>query len=579
MRDIKKFDITSDEWPHGADLELCLVQTPPPCHELLDRDASRPSSLAISRAVLATISVPTLVVFPELAFGTCDFQALDELVRGMESPAIVLAGFGWARAAALKDQVTEFGLERGWNPHRDPHPNSGRVNGGWCWVHPGQGNADRRFVFLKNFQEQNVEILSCPDLQPAHDILRLKFPSFLLFPLICADLVEANDRSARDRVAREFPEDEGCQRALVVGLLYADRTGSSHWHSALQLLCALPRAQVLVALANQGVEPHAADEQVDRHRGLSGVFCSTESYEPPRGAHRWVRNLTLDGASGVVLRRPGPGWARGPLHWRQGVNRGRLWLPNERRLWDGQPRPCLVPEGAYELGRFVRRHREHLLSPYRSCEHRRAEAHMAIALDELERRLMEASTEAESRWLSALWPQLIRGLEKNDAAEPVDALHQTVPALVAALRALAALHQASAARLPESPPPRGQLSRVVPEAHVAVWRDPAADHDRVYDQVAAYARESGSDPPLYVVGGGDGGEAPAAQRVTDRARLQGEFTEPRPEGDAGWADAKSKVVFWRPLGPIHRRTVADLEQEEWAKGICEELALESGDDE
>jgi hypothetical protein len=260
--------------PDGTTI-LALIQPGPlPRHEDLLEDRGRPHVVAMVSDVLASLDAdpggtPTIVVVPELALGSGDFAALNEAVRRLRRPAVVLSGFGFTRGAELASA-----LRRGdclWRGTAEPDEIDvdARYNGGWCWIH-GPQRTTACHLFLKNFLDKRME-LSAPDLTTARWLLRIDTADLVIFPLICADLLSRGSDSSEARLRRSLTDvSADSKRVLIVGLLATLRPDHPLWETSLSDFVQLPgceQHQLLVVTAN-----HVLTES-DPTRTLTGVFA------------------------------------------------------------------------------------------------------------------------------------------------------------------------------------------------------------------------------------------------------------------------------------------------------------------
>jgi hypothetical protein len=221
-------------------LLVCLMQMQPTVPNIAD-DQSRPGAVAAVQqllmgggahggAILSEMAPggdPVLVVAPEFAFGSGDWDSLDEAIRQSTRPLVVITGFGatpghvvldW-KAAALDGMGTQRHLA--WDQQTKPIGGVRPVNGGWCWVHqPGQGTDC--VVYLKSVAEQNVEAVALADLQFGSGVTHLRFNDVDLFPLICADMLQSvaqHADSAQARIREVLNGIDIARPAMVIGSL------------------------------------------------------------------------------------------------------------------------------------------------------------------------------------------------------------------------------------------------------------------------------------------------------------------------------------------------------------------------
>ena len=526
---------TDGSWLCGSKIYACAVQPPEPTLETMVRDGPRPEALKLAEALLTpqqreqrprittwSRKKPAIVVFPELAFSTDDFDQLDGWITTLPSPVIVLAGFGFCSGERLARLLQEHrDLQPAW-PRSDPPDPDGTYNGGWCWLHRPDGQ-DLRVVFLKNFAEQKVEVAKVDDWTPGTHILRLETGDLTLFPLICADLIQdpEDKASPRARIGRSLEADPPRGDILVVGLLHADSTSSDFWKQALNDLTPLGgRGRLAVFLVNQARPEPCEDEEQDKWRSLTGAFLSIPHMPdgPPRPNLAHVRYVKTDEARGLLLRRTeNPGVAAGPLRWHCAPNSGRyVWNPNRRFSWSEAK---LVQESgtveAWELSRLLVRQRKSLTKRI----HERLDSTFESRLAETRRRLEQ---ESGAEWIGNLWPQLLEGpVSAKDVKSTPDQLHKFSAPLSRALRILAAFcHEDLAERvidpkvkdLEESKPKlKAHLCLLDSKSHIAIWSDPKLDPDDQIRKLEKYVSNPGRT--LFVLGAGAGGVNPERQEI------------------------------------------------------------------
>ncbi len=586
------------EWLDGDELFVCAVQPDPPspdAPDMFEADASRPGALALAEELLEQrirhwpVTRPALIVFPELAFGSVDFAALDDWVGRLRSPTIVLAGFGFCSGSRLQSLLVDHGgpLEPAWPGDLDP---DGTYNAGWCWIfRPGEQL--RRLVFLKNFAEQKVEIALAPGWTPGSHILRLDTDDLTIFPLICADLICDRQKSGvypgspRHRIRAALDADHRPHRRfLVAGLLYSEKTYSDYWKTSLNDLIAAAddNSRPAVFLVNLGQPAPCEEELQDCWRSLTGAFLHRGQVAgAPRLPLPHVRYLETNSARGLVLRLTRPGAAEGALRWRCGADQGAaVWNPAQRRLWN---RPALDKAGGpvtgSELSRFLARKKRRALEGCHEC----LRPLLSARLERLERRLghhldPSASGGRRAKWISNLWPRLLYGLNKADQEQSnPDNLYPNEQILLRALTILAALNAPGLAPLILEATAEAQLLMAFePKFLVMVWYDPALPSRRQIRNLQHLVDDSGR-PGLLVIGAGARGYE-VAQKIKPNRR--GNITRPAPtpmhHPTTSDRDAREhrvrgprslRPVYWLPLGELENV----LENENWDPEAAKQL--------
>lgn len=177
-------------WLNGNhELPVCLAQPQLVTQEVIAHDESRPQSLALAQSIFGNEHGQAqlgrwfqgengLLLFPEYAFGSPDFESLDQLVREYAHPLIVIAGFGAVRGNSLRALLQS--CEACWTDGANAVDEQSRYNAGWCWIHYGPGNT-RPYIFLKNFFEQRLEI-TIPGITQGTHILELISRDLIVYP-------------------------------------------------------------------------------------------------------------------------------------------------------------------------------------------------------------------------------------------------------------------------------------------------------------------------------------------------------------------------------------------------------------
>ena len=514
----------------AGQLNLSLLQLPS-SDQAVATDASRPNAIAALRDLLAGSAVhaqpvlsqlapgaaPVLIVAPEYAFGSSDWPAIDEFVRGAVRPLILLAGFGATSAQTVLDwsNASEAGgTERhlSWNQDSNPVSNAMRVNGGWCWIHEPGGDT-HCIVYLKNVLQQAVEAVQLPDLQTGEIILHLSCGDLDLFPLICADLIQpaaqhAGSPQARIRdilttVAADRP-------ALVVGSLL--QLGfNANWEIAINALLndVLVGRPAAVALCNIAHDRPRADEQEDKWRSLTGVFAPFGELPKGQADLPVARALNAQGISGAVVRHTHScatagvvGWSpydpvNGVLVWR-----GNMYCPiTENGL--AFPIAPVPAAAACEIARFIRRH---------------------PPADGMAPRLMTGISmiDAQLKSRNSPSPEMVLGATLDgvtaDAKRNPDALSdaEVASALKTGLHALATISSIDGISWQDTDGMTGQLRLQAQQRHLLVWRSPSESPRSMQRHLAAWKLRGGVHPDLVVLGATPLGELRDGEILEDR---------------------------------------------------------------
>ena len=539
-------------------LHVCLAQLPLPPDGSIQADADRPIAVAAATQLLAGGGAHTgpalaemvpgneavLVVFPEFAFSSTDWEAIDAAIRGAQRPLIVLAGFGatpgawvlnWA-AVAAGDGETRRRLA--WNQADNGIGGVRRINGGWCWVHiPGETHC---IAYLKTIAEQNVEAVGIPDIQFGRWVTHLRFNDVDLFPLICADMLQLpgdHPDSAQARIAEALHDIPGDRPAMVVGSLL-QRGFNINWRRAVDslLIHVLAGRPGLVVLANIADDRVFADESEDQWRSLTGVFGKWDELTKGQANLPCGRRVMTAGVVGAVVRHSVAMVSSGAADWGPyGPVDGKfVWHADMLCPVDeaGLTAPVDLPPAQHtcEIDRFLRRHPGEIAwSPRLRTGSGRIAQHLA------------AGTAPQA---TQVLDMLLHG-PGGGTTDP-DLLHHPVIQQAAQLgfHALATLTTVDGTDWQDVPNEQGQLRQAASGRHLLVWRDAHKTKAQMRSILSNWQLEGGGHPDLIVLGQSrfgdiDEGQVTEARRddfsappqaayaVGSLARIQSDYTAPR----------------------------------------------------
>jgi hypothetical protein len=409
-----RIDIQGHWLDANGELALCIVQPPSPTQSALQNDEPRPHSVEFARHILQQGERPSrlfvwlqggagLLVFPEYAFGSSDFGELNELIADFPGRLIVFAGFGAVRGAKLIDMLGSCHATWPEGGHAlDP---DSRYNAGWCWLKI-PGAAPDKYIFLKNFPEQRVEIALIPGLVTGTHILELRASDISLFPLLCSDLVHEGANSAGARIEKRAAL-LGSRRVLIAGLMYTKV--HPFWQAVLTRFSTFANSSAGICVANQVCEP-AQTVETDDWRSITGCFISRGIMrEAPQKPLSAVKYVSTDAAAGLVVRNLRPGITFGRFRWVSTGSKGRnVWAPEHRLVHrGGSLSPCEESVEAQELRQYVLRRRKIIAS----------------RVDNSLRQLIEQGLQSdiveepfERKLTPRFWPRLLTGAS-NDVVD------------------------------------------------------------------------------------------------------------------------------------------------------------------
>ncbi|BBK44290.1 hypothetical protein STVA_43100 [Allostella vacuolata] len=458
-----------------------------------------------------------LIVAPEYAFGSPDWEAIDALVRSATRRLVLLTGFGATSAQAVLDwQATQdtVGTERhlSWRQEVNPVSQVMRVNGGWCWIHEPMGST-HCLVYLKNVLQQAVEAVQLPDLQSGEIILHLRFGDVDLFPLICADLIQPAAQypgSPQARIQTIFAGVPAERPAMVVGSLFQEGF-NPNWAIAVDALLntALVGRPAAIALCNIAHDkPQPAEEQ-DRWRSLSGVFAPFGVIPKGQANLPAARALNAQGIAGAVVRYSHGCATAGVVAWPPygPINGMLVWRGNMYcRVTDEGLAVPIAPApatAACEIARFLRRY-----PPGPDTAPRLTEG-MAMINDQL--------CSADPPMPDALLAATLDGVAAKGQRDPdVLADAEVTSALKAGLHALATVRSIEGVSWQTRIGLTGQLRIEAKRRHLLIWRSPTGSPRSMRRELAKWRMHFGTHPDLVVLGATPIGELGDGEIVEDR---------------------------------------------------------------
>jgi hypothetical protein len=532
-------------------LPVCVAK-PPKRVDQIDADQSVPAIVAFARAILEAPAgghsplstwVSTragLVVFPEYTFSSSDVGVLDALVRTSHGKLIVLAGFGAVRGSALQDLL-----------------NQGCI-AAWCWIHEGAG-ATRCFIFAKNFIDQVGEISGVQNLMTIHSVLKVETDDFVLYPLICSDLISEEPDSPRVRIRRSTGSPPNSKNTLLCTLSCNSAPESRRWRAAIDDAVSLNQQGAVLLFANQAVTEPKAEEELDRWRCLTGVFVSQSRMGQPRLPLPQFRYVETEAAAaGLILRCPDEGVAVGAIRWDlHGSSTGlHTWEPIVRlRLIANDWEPIEWSIGNYETRRYLHRRRETILSRFP-----KAAGPIGASLTQW------SQSTSEREVTPRLWPELLDGPKPPVPPTSPDALHQDSAVLDLAMAALAAVQSSTQGPSLFEGPERGQL--VWSGTELRIWRSPRFSEDQMLDRLCEIALHGGHDARLvFIARGNNEGSivgaqvVRAAQRVVPDGLTDVTVASPESIREGDIEVPKQRPIYWAPLSDLEgilRRQQTDL---------------------
>lgn len=556
----------SGNWLTNGHLETSILKLNHPNEDEWKNDTSRPGNLDIvtkllkppegmPRSLLAEEfpEKPALVLAPELAFGSPDFESLDALVKQYSQNLIFISGFGFTAGSDLTSLAMRENVEGIW--HTPPNATK-KYNGGWAWVK--QGNTTKCYVFLKNYLEQDAEI-TVENVITGDYILRLDGNDIVVFPLICADLISKENNSPSNRIAESLANSSSSNtKVLVTGSLLNKKSESDHWKTSIGDLLERSKASNVRLLLSNCINPvPVQDEEIDKWRCLSGAYQHREGCKPPRNPIPYIRYVNGEKFSGLVLRNPEAGAIFGRLQWTNNASEGKQAFSEcSQHIWTGSDlQHCDGICAADELHRFITRNKGQLLHS-KVTSNSTAIDLSNKELDKLLALLSPTSNSPVRAVADKLFQKCLKGIQKEAPFCP-DKLYSQATSLDCAITTLALIqHAIDATLLPETQKGAeldyGQILSADNEHEILVWDSSEHTARKLYDMVSEnIVVEGGSARVLTIVGRGNGAGRPPPDGKIRSGRLADISNAPPLDSntdvpiDKDICEYRDRVVYWK----------------------------------
>lgn len=573
------------------DDQFWLAIVKPPYHgtDPILNDASRPDALALAREIFSAngngqypiaLNSPersAIVLFPEFAFGSGDFTALDQLIRPQPRPTIVFAGFGAVTGVNLLNAINQGQAHCGWQSGVAGLDTTKRYNGAWCWIHDPRQNGNnqhRCFVLLKNWPEQRNERIEIPNIAGGTEIVRLVTNDCVIFPLICADILYSAADCPQERITASIRAGLDRRQVLIPLLMLDSKPSHPSWRARLSNLLQAAPLKVAVVACNHAQAVPLSPEDDDQMRCLSGALVGNQQFSPDhREVPHPVRPVMHAGFAGYVLRSGAPGFAAGDFTWREvGLVNKFIWLPNMRVTMGGNGMETAIAAPVQiEMRRWCSRVRPPAWLGANSPGKEFLDKGLATTHDAL----------ASADRARSLWPEALtgRGLDAPSACR-LDEVGANAPVRGALDDAY--VTAASVAQVPsyvfEPGAHPGHFHRTETGNRggrdIIIWSSPDKLSDYQFHTIQEAALKGRFGGVMVVVARSAGGTPLSFSRVSPEATTD-VGNGPPSDDPADITEPPPPSVFWMPFGEIQellaRENWAQLPSEKRRPAICLEL--------
>lgn len=294
-------DVKRVELPHvrvhaigPSGLWICLAQLKGRLLDDIENDRPAPDNVRVIEQLFAASSdggachltanaqpnQTCVVICPEYAFGSGDWQRLDALVASFHRNLILIAAFGASPIAAIdsiKQRADQSGTQvhEGWTT---PITGQRKLNFGAVWIK--SGGSRECILFGKTLPEQSLEATNLEIVEFAQTT-EILLGDFRILPAICADLVRRIEPGGTRTPAQRMTE-AALRLPLVptlcaACLLQSNGQASLTWQQAIdRLVGALGGAHAMVVLCNVAADKPDNRAGGDTWRNLSGIYVGKQ---------------------------------------------------------------------------------------------------------------------------------------------------------------------------------------------------------------------------------------------------------------------------------------------------------------
>lgn len=372
---------------YDNELNLCMVQTGHITEKLIQDDSSRKKNITTLRELLLgkpnsqpaikqafPLRQPVMVQFPELAFSSNDWSAIDEIVGQYDGKIILLAGFGYTKGDKLKKWLEEKAtkttkiIESWEETDRNFIIDENRYNAGWCWLKGT--NSTWCILFIKHFPEQDHEDGGIANFGLGISVPIIKTTDINIFPIICSDFIHEDTPAvgATDVVLTRLTKFIMCdlnKMNLFSTISYQEKPHSRTWQRKISTVLQKAYSQnipkLIIAITNRAMDVISKDNNKDMLRNLSGVYVHPNIINGHRlfgsNQNQGVRKVAAQSKAGFLVRNSSAVVVAGKTRDNPSATAGKhIWLVkhyngilNDGRLTGRKE----FNIGAYELSRRI----------------------------------------------------------------------------------------------------------------------------------------------------------------------------------------------------------------------------------
>lgn len=279
----------------GRGIWTCLLQLPQRAPQEIRENLSNPFGLRVLHELLREESVgaskltenaqpaqTSLVLCPEYAFGSSDWNQIDQIVRNFPRDIVLVATFGAApltSMAEIENDANKSGTEfhKGWTTILT---GARPANFGGVWVK--NGNSQACVLFGKRYPQQRIEAVDLEVLEFAESTA-IQLADLWLVPLICADALKRtgqdNDPSVVSQIVDSLNVNENAV-LITASLLQDNKQANPIWTGAISgLAYSLGAKNAAILICNVATKAPDNKNGSEQWRNLTGLYFSSHHCE------------------------------------------------------------------------------------------------------------------------------------------------------------------------------------------------------------------------------------------------------------------------------------------------------------
>lgn len=237
-----------------------------------------------------------LSLFPELAFSTNDINTIIKSVNKFKGNLFFSCGFGFSQGEKLKKLITTNKINCFLKKY-EVIIDDLKYNCGLILIKTNK--IYEKYLFIKNFADQNIEISYVYDQYLSNTILRVNCFNLTIFPLICADLICSTKNCPTDLIYDSLVLQPTNNHVIIPLLLYTKKPHHELWKKSFIKFYNTIHQPFYFIMANEEIQ------NINLKMNLTGIISNLafdHSKKIYNGLHGIIADTTESGLFYVDLK-------------------------------------------------------------------------------------------------------------------------------------------------------------------------------------------------------------------------------------------------------------------------------------